>query len=174
MKSHRNHHFGFMPPSTEDSDTANVRRQIRMRLKNALLAMVCMLFACGAGVAAQSPSQQIPKSRISRMFLDAHSPDEPKYSHSEIKKMVRDAKTSDDFMRLAEYFDYQAMEFEQKSQDELVELQRLLALPFHARSYPTQVDNTRDLITRYKAKAQECSARAIVYRKSASASSETK
>jgi hypothetical protein len=133
-----------------------------------------MLVACGAGVAAQSPSQQLPKSRISRMFIDAHSPDEPKYSRSEIKKMVRDAKTSGDFMRLADYFDYQAMGFEQKSQDELVELQRLLAVRFHAKNYPTQVANTRDFITRYKAKAQECSARADIYRTSASASSGTK
>ena len=141
-----------------------------MRLKNALLTLAYLFVACGAGVAAQSPSQQHGESRISRMFLDAHAPDQPKYSRAEIKTMIRDAKSSDDFMRLADYFDYQALEFEQKSQDQLKELQRLLALPFHSRAYPTQVANTRELIARYKAKAQECSARADAYRASATTS----
>lgn len=135
------------------------------------LTQAWKFIACCAGVAAQSPSRQYAGSRISRMFLDAHAPDQPKYSRSEIKAMIRNAKTPDDFMRLADYFDYQALEYEQKSQDELKELQRLLALRYHARTYPTQVSNTRDLIARYKAKVQECSARADAYRASATASS---
>lgn len=99
------------------------------------------------------------------MFLDALAPDQPaKYSRSEIKKMIQEAKTREDFERLADYFDYQSMEFEQKADDQVKELERLLALPCHARSYPTQVDSTRELIKKYRAKADECSTRANAYR----------
>ena len=102
-----------------------------------------------------------------RMFLDARAPDlPPRYSASEIKKMIHDAKAPDDFRRLADYFDFRAMEFEQKAEVQLKELQRLLALRYHARIYATQVDNTRELMKRYKAQAQKCSARATAYRES--------
>jgi len=50
------------------------------------------------------------------MFLEAHAPDQPpKYSRSEIKKMIRDAKTAEDFERLGNYFDYQSLVYKQKS-----------------------------------------------------------
>ena len=102
-----------------------------------------------------------------RMFLDGQAPDLPRrYSASEIKRMIHDAKAPDDFMRHADYFDFRAMEFEQKAEVQLKELQRLLALPFHARIYATQVDNTRELMKRYKAQAHKCSARATAYRES--------
>ena len=95
------------------------------------------------------------------MFLDAHAPDQPpKYSRSEIKKMIRDAKTSEDFERLGNYFDYQSLEFKQKAEEQVNELERLLALRYHAKSYPIQVDYTRELIKEYRIKADECSARA--------------
>jgi hypothetical protein len=99
------------------------------------------------------------------MFLDSHAPDQPqKYSRSEIKKMTQDAKTAEDFQRLADYFDYQSLTFGQKADQQEVELERLLALPFHARSYPTQIENTRELIKKYRLKADECSDRANSYR----------
>lgn len=110
-----------------------------------------------------------------RMFLDARAPDlPPRYSASEIKEMIHDAKAPDDFRRLADYFDFRAMDFEQKAEVQLSELQRLLALRYHARSYATQVDNTRELIKRYKAQAQECSARATAYRAQSTLNTETR
>lgn len=99
------------------------------------------------------------------MFLDTRAPDlPPSYSRSEIKNMIRDARTPDDYKRLANYFDYQSLEFEQKANQQVIELERLLALPFHARSYPTQVESTREAIKKYRIKADECSARASEYR----------
>lgn len=99
------------------------------------------------------------------MFLDARSPDQPiKYSHSEIKKMMHEAKSPEDFNRLAVYFDYQTLEYQQKTQQQVAELERLLALPHHARSYETQVEITRDLIQRYRSESHACSARADAYR----------
>ena len=135
--------------------------------------MAALFIACGVGVVAQAPTQQYSKGGINRMFLNANAPDQPTYSRSEAKKMIRDVKTSEDFGRLADYFDYRAMEFEQKSREQEKELERLLALPFHSRSYPAQVDYTRDLIKRYKAQAQECSNRADAYREDATAGNET-
>lgn len=104
------------------------------------------------------------KDGMRRMFLDARAPDlPPRYRNSEVAKMINDAMTPDDFLRLADYFDFRAMEFKQKSNEQLKELQRLLALPFHSRAYPTQVDINRELIKRYKAQADTFSARATTY-----------
>jgi len=99
------------------------------------------------------------------MFLDAHAPDvPPRYSRAEIKQMIRDARTSGDFERLANYFDYQSLEFEQKAGEQLKELERLLALTFHPRTYATQVEYTRELMKKYRTEANECSAQADDYR----------
>ena len=136
-----------------------------MRLKRILFTLAATCIVCAAASASQSSLHGYSKSKFSRMFLDAHAPDQPpKYRRSEIKKMIQDAKTSEDFERLADYFDYQSLEFEQKAYQQVVDLERLLALRYHSRAYPTQVEHTRELIKEYKAKAQECSARAIAYR----------
>ncbi len=131
----------------------------------------CVLTMAASSMAvAQKIAERLTRSQDSnvenrRMFLDARAPDLPRrYSASEIKKMIYDAKTPDDFRRLADYLDFRSMEFEQKAEVQLKELQRLLALRFHSRIYATQVDNTRELIKRYKSQAQECSDRATAYR----------
>jgi hypothetical protein len=130
-----------------------------MRLKHITLAVMCMV--CTAAFADQSSLQAYGKHRISRMFLDAHAPDQPpKYRRSEIKRMIQGAKTPEDFQRLADYFDYQSLAFKQKADDQVKDLERLLALRYHAKSYPIQVDYTRELIRQYRIKADECSARA--------------
>ena len=99
------------------------------------------------------------------MFLNAHAPDQPpKYTRSEIKMMIRDAKIAEDFERLGNYFDYQSLVFKQKADEQVNELERLLALRYHAKSYPIQVDYTRELIKEYRIKADECAARANAYR----------
>lgn len=134
-----------------------------MRLKYITLAAMCMV--CTAAVANQLSLQAYGTHRISRMFLDAHAPDQPpKYRRSEVKRMIQGAKTPEDFQRLADYFDYQSLAFQQKAEDQLKDLERLLALRYHARSYPTQVEYTRELIVKYRTKADECSARADKYR----------
>ncbi len=157
-----------------------------MRVKRSILTCCALSFmlATGQGLAPISSAQngehytpsQINKMQqsylrgyskkgISRMFLDAHAPDQPpKYSRSEIKERIRDAKTAEDFERLGDYFDYQSLVFERKAEEEVKELERLLALRYHARNYPTQVDYTRELIKKYRIKANECSARATAYR----------
>jgi hypothetical protein len=157
-----------MPPSFKAFDTGNVRRFSGMKVRNLLLVLAVISITWDVRLSGQLPEQPYGKSSVNRMFVDAHSPDEPiNYSRSEIKKMIQDAKTPEEFGRLADYFDYRSMEFEQKSEDQLRELQRLLALPYHSRTYPSQVDYTRELIKRYKAQAQECSDRADAFREDA-------
>jgi hypothetical protein len=78
--------------------------------------------------------------------------------------MIRDAKTADDFDRVADYLDAKATEYEAKSQSEEQELSRLLALRFHARSYATQVESTRNRIDHFKALSRSCSEEATMYR----------
>jgi hypothetical protein len=99
------------------------------------------------------------------MFLDAHAPDiPPRYSRAEIKHMIRDAKTTEDFERLGDHFDYQALEYKQKAREELKELERLATVRFHPRTYATQFATTLELIQQYRTKAGECSDRAQSYR----------
>ena len=145
-----------------------------MRLKTILLTFAGLGVLSSAGFAAHPGLNGSERNGISKMFLDAHAPDQPpKFSSSEIKKLIHDAKTSEDFAQLADYFDYQSMNFEQKADDQVKELERLQALPFHARSYPTQVEGTRELIKKYRAKADECSARANAYRAHTTATGQT-
>ncbi len=136
-----------------------------MRLKRILFTLAAMCIVCAAASASQTPLNGYSKNTISRMFLDAHAPDQPpKYSRSEIKKIIRDAKTAEDFERLGNYYDYQSLVFKQKAEEQVNELERLLALRYHAKSYPIQVDYTRELIKEYRIKADECSDRANTYR----------
>ena len=136
-----------------------------MRLRNALFVFPAMCTLCICGLAEESALHGSGGRGISKMFLNAHAPDiPPRYSRAEIKRMIRDAKASEDFERLTDYFEYQSLEFEQKANEQVKELERLLALPFHARTYSTQVEHTRDLLKDYKSKANECSARADDYR----------
>jgi hypothetical protein len=88
----------------------------------------------------------------------------PHYTRSEIKQLTRGAQTADDFERLADYFDRKAKEYETKSQSEEQEFDRLLALPFHARSYSTQVESTRNRIDHFKALSRRYFKQAEMYR----------
>lgn len=138
----------------------NHRTEMKPSIKSTILTAALTIGAC-----SQSVAQMASKNEMRRMFLDARAPDlPPRYSRSEVRNMIHAAKTPDDIGRLADYFDFRAMEFEQKSEQQLKELQRLVALPYRARSYATQVDITRELIKRYGVQSQECSARVAIYR----------
>lgn len=91
----------------------------------------------------------------------------PVPSKSEVKRMVSSAHSPDDFERLAVYFDQRSEGFQEKALQQEIELHRLLALPYHARSYPTQVASTRDQIARYKAQATASAETAKEYREHA-------
>jgi hypothetical protein len=88
----------------------------------------------------------------------------PQYSRTELKHLMQAARTAADFERLANYFDQKASLYDSKSHLEEKELNRLLALPFHARSYPAQVESTRNRIEHFKALFHTCSEQAATYR----------
>ncbi len=98
---------------------------------------------------------------IIAMSISAFSSQTP--SKAEVKRMISTAHTPDDFERLGAYFDQRSAEFQRKAEQQEKELARLLALPYHARSYPTQVEYTRDLISRYEAQAGATAAEALQY-----------
>jgi D-alanyl-D-alanine carboxypeptidase len=144
--------------------------EITMNSHRVFSTLACMFIACG--VAFASPAQQYSNGGMNKMFRDVNTSD-PTYTSAEVQKMVHDAATSADYKRLADYFDYRSMQYEQKSDDQLKELQRLLALPYHARTYQSQVDYTREQIKRGRAKAEQYSTQADTYREQANATSAT-
>jgi hypothetical protein len=144
--------------------------EISMNSHRVFSTLACMFIACG--VALASPAQQYSKTGFNKMFRDVNTPD-PTYTPAQVKQMEHDAVSSADYEQLANYYDYRSLQYEQKSQDQEKELQRLLALPYHARTYPAQVDYTRELVKRDKAKADEYSAKAEAYREDASAKGAT-
>lgn len=86
------------------------------------------------------------------------------YTRADVKRLVKAAQTADEFERLAVYFDRQAEENAAKFAVEQKELDRLLALRYHARSYPTQVESTRNRIDHFKTLSHRCSEQAALYR----------
>ena len=142
-----------------------------MRLILKLLTLAAMCVVGAKGFAEESLWHGYSRNGVNKMFLDAHAPDVPhRYGRAEIKHMIRDARTSEDFERLADYFDYQSLDYKRKAQEELKELERLAVVRFRPRTYATQFATTRELIQRYSAKARECSDRAHGYRELTAAS----
>jgi hypothetical protein len=91
------------------------------------------------------------------------------YDREGIKRLIRTAQTPDAFTRIALYFDRQAEMYAAKSEEEQKELDRLLALPYHARSYPAQVENTRNRIDQFQALSRKSTEQANLYRTRAAA-----
>jgi hypothetical protein len=87
----------------------------------------------------------------------------PKYHRSELKQMVRTAHTSEEFERLATYFEDKEQEFRKKAEDEKQELDRRLAMPYASPKYPNPADSARGLLQYYQLKADEFDQRATTY-----------
>ena len=95
------------------------------------------------------------------------------FTRADVKRLVKTAQTADEFERLAVYFDRQAEEYAGKHDAEQKELDRLLALRYHARSYPAQVEGTRNRMDHFKALTRKCSEQAEQYRARATAADTT-
>lgn len=72
------------------------------------------------------------------------------YTGDELKRMIRGAQTPSDFEDLTDRFAQEASRYQSKSEAEEKELKRLLALPYHARSYAAQLESTRNRIDHYQ------------------------
>lgn len=86
------------------------------------------------------------------------------YSPADIKHLVKTAHTQEDFQEIAAYFDRKAETYAARYEAEQKELDRLLALPYHARSYPAQVEGARNRMNHLKALLRNCSEQAALYR----------
>lgn len=91
------------------------------------------------------------------------------YDREDINRMMRTAQTPNQFTRIGLYFDRQVEMYAAKFEEEQKELDRLLALSYHARSYPAQVEITRNRIERFEAQSHKCTEQANLYRARATA-----
>ena len=120
-----------------------------------VLVLTCMIPICALGQAS---------NLISISTLQQESEVATAYSRADVKHLIKTARTADEFERLAIYFDRQAEEFATKYEAEQKELDRLLSLRYHARSYPTQVESTRNRLDHFKALSHECAEQTALYR----------
>jgi hypothetical protein len=95
------------------------------------------------------------------------------YSPADMKHLMKTAHTEEEFGEIAAYFDRQAEMYAARYEAEEKELYRLLALPYHARSYPAQVESTRNRKDKFKALSHKCSEQAALYRARAKGDSAT-
>ena len=129
-----------------------------------VLLLTCVIPICAFGQA---------ENLISISTLQHESEVAAGYSRTDVKRLMKSAQTADEFEHLAVYFDRQAEEYAAKYDAEQKELDRLLALRYHARSYPAQVEGTRNRIDHFKALSQKCSEQAALYRARARATDTT-
>lgn len=125
-----------------------------------VLLLACAIPICALGQAS---------NMISISTLQQESAVATAFTHADVKRLVKTAQTADNFERLADYFDRQAEDYAAKYEAEQKELDRLLALRYHARSYPAQVEGTRNRIDHFKALSHKCSEQAALYRARAKA-----
>lgn len=80
------------------------------------------------------------------------------YSRSELKKMVRDAHTEDQYATLASYYRYRQQVFEQQAHAELTEwARRSQVVVGPANKYPRPVDSSRNRYEYFSYEAQQMS-----------------
>lgn len=120
-----------------------------------VLLLACAIPICALGQAS---------NMISISTLQQESAIATAYTRTDIKHLVKTAQTTDEFEHLAGYFDRQAEDYAAKYEAEQKELDRLLALRYHARSYATQVESTRNRLDHFKALSHKCSEQAALYR----------
>ena len=85
-------------------------------------------------------------------------------SPADMKHLIRTARTEEEFRKIAACLDRDAETYAARYEAEEKELDRLLALPYHARSYPAQVEGTRNRMVQLKARSHKCSEQAELYR----------
>jgi hypothetical protein len=86
------------------------------------------------------------------------------YSRSELKKMVRDAHTPEQYRELACYYRVRQQEFEQQAHDELVWFaRRSMNVSLAAAKYPTPTDSSRNRYEYFNYEAGQMGRKAAYY-----------
>lgn len=77
--------------------------------------------------------------------LNAQTDKSATYSHRDLKKMVQDAHTPEQYATLASYYRFRQQAFEQRAQSEMTEWARRSQCVFAlANKYPRPVDSSRN------------------------------
>jgi hypothetical protein len=129
-----------------------------------VLLLTCVIPICALGQTSHM---------VSISTLQQESEVANVYTRSDVKRLVKAAQTAEEFERLAVYFDRQAEEIAAKFEVEQKELDCLLAFRYHARSYPTQVESTRNRIDHFKTLLHRFSEQAALCRARAKAADTT-
>ncbi len=122
------------------------RRRIRSdeTMKRILVTVAVMLFAVSARAAG--PSVATP-------------PDEPEYTKAQIKKMVREAHTVEQFTVLANYYWSQQRMYKQKAVEQMhLWRERAETVTPLSEKYPRPVDSARNLHDYYEYRAAQSAA----------------
>jgi hypothetical protein len=122
-----------------------MEKKISMRIK---AQIACALVACTvfAGTAR------------------AESSTSPNLSRTELKKMMREAHTTEQYMSLASYFRWRQQQFQQQAHDELVFwAQRSMNVSLAAVKYPAPVDSSKNRYEYFTYEAQKMGAQAAHY-----------
>ena len=92
------------------------------------------------------------------------SPTEAHYTPAQMKRMIRDAHTADQYRAIARYYDQRHTEFSQKAADEMAEwARRSQNTSGPAAKYPRPVDEARNLYEYYVHEADEAAFQADKY-----------
>jgi hypothetical protein len=112
------------------------------------LSFACVLLACAAA----------------SLTVRAESAASANLSHSDLKKMMRDARTSEDYLTLASYFRWRQQKFEQQAQSEKAEwARRNMNSYLAAAKYPNPVDSSRNRYEYFTYEAQKMGQQAAHY-----------
>jgi hypothetical protein len=119
-----------------------MKKEVSMNLK---FGFACAVLACAAA----------------SLTVRAESSTSANLSHGDLKKMIRDAHTSEDYLSLASYFRFRQQEFEQQARSEKIELDRRSANAYLAAAkYPNPVASSRNRYEYFEYEAQKMSAQA--------------
>ena len=112
------------------------------------LLFACALLACAAASLAARAESASPAS----------------LSHGDLKKMMREAHTSEDYLTLASYFRWRQQQFAQQAHEELVFwAQRSSNVSLQAAKYPRPADSSKNRYDYFQYEAQKMSQRASNY-----------
>jgi len=122
-----------------------MKKEVSMRIK---AQIACALLACAACAG----------------MVRAESASAPTYSRGELKKMMSEAHTTEQYMTLASYFRWRQQQFEQQAHGQLVFwAQRSMNVSLPAAKYPTPVDSSKNRYDYFTYEAQQMSRKAAHY-----------
>jgi hypothetical protein len=122
-----------------------MKREVSMRITS---YTVCALLAVAVAAGAARAESSAP----------------PNLSRADVKKMVREAHTTEQYMTLASYFRWRQQQFEQQAHEELAFwAQRSMNVSLAAAKYPAPVDSSRNRYDYFVYEARQMSLKAAHY-----------